>query len=205
MKKIAQFFMAFILATAATAPAAAKPFQIGPVVGMNVNSINLNSVADNFKADNRCGFGGGVMAKFTVPIINLGVDASVMYEYRSSQIENPDKVLENVHYNYLAVPIHARYDIPMPVVSKFIFPTIFTGPNLAFRMGKSILNDFKANKYNIGWDFGVGVTFVQHLQISAAYTLGISNKALSYVGYKSEAADIKGRTSGWTVTAAWLF
>lgn len=205
MKKTIRLALAAIIALAATAPAAAKPFQIGPVVGMNVNSIDLNSVANNFKADNRCGFGGGVMAKFTLPIINLGVDASLMYERRSSQIEKSDNNLDNLNYDYFAVPIHARWDIPMPMVSQVIYPTIFTGPNLAFRMGKSTINDFKANKYNIGWDFGVGLTFVQHLQISAAYTLGISNKALSYVGLDTQAADIKGKTNGWTVTAAWLF
>lgn len=205
MKKTIRLALAAIIALAATAPAAAKPFQIGPVVGMNVNSIDLNSVANNFKADNRCGFGGGVMAKFTLPIINLGVDASLMYERRSSQIEKSDNNLENLNYDYFAVPIHARWDIPMPMVSQVIYPTIFTGPNLAFRMGKSTINDFKANKYNIGWDFGVGLTFVQHLQISAAYTLGISNKALSYIGLDNQTADIKGKTNGWTVTAAWLF
>lgn len=205
MKKLTRIALSAIVALSAVAPAAAKPFQIGPVVGVNLNSVNLNDVGANFKSDNRCGFAGGVMAKFTVPIINIGVDVSALYEHRISQMENPNGTTDNLKYDYLAVPIHVRYDIPMPVVSQIFFPTIFTGPNLGFRLGKSIVNDFKANKYNIGWDFGVGITLVQHLQISAAYTLGM-NKALSYTKVlHTEDAGIKGRTSGWTVTAAYLF
>lgn len=211
MKKFLTRLAAIAVCCAASLPAVAGPFQIGPIVGANVNSIKLNSVADNFSADNRCGFAVGAMAKFTVPIVNIGVDLSAMYEYRTAQMQQPDQSTSNLHYNYLAIPIHVRYDVPMPAISKIIYPTIFTGPNLAFRLGKSVLNDFKANKYNIGWDFGIGITLAQHLQISAAYTLGINNNAFSYVNkiadtdINTSGADIKGKTNGWTITAAYLF
>lgn len=204
MKKTIARVLAAAVMSATALTAAAGPFKIGPVVGANINSLNLNDAAANFSADNRCGFAAGVMAKFTVPIINLGVDLSAMYEYRTSKMETAG-TSENIHYNYLSVPLHIRYDIPMPVISKVFYPTVFTGPNFAFRLGKSIVNDFKANKYNIGWDFGLGITLIQHLQISAAYTLGV-NKAVSYVTpINVEGADIKGRTNGWTITAAYLF
>ncbi|MDE6222166.1 MAG: PorT family protein [Muribaculaceae bacterium] len=205
MKKLTRIALSIVLALGAVAPAAAKPFQIGPVVGVNLNSVNLNDVGANFKSDNRCGFAGGLMAKFTVPIINIGVDLSALYEHRTSQMENPQGGIDNLKYDYLAVPLHLRYDIPMPVISQVFFPTIFTGPNFGFRLGKSIVNDFKANKYNIGWDFGLGITLVKHLQISAAYTLGM-NKALSYTKVlQTEDAGINGKTSGWTITVAYLF
>jgi len=203
MKKSLTRVLAALTLSVTALTAAAGPFKIGPVVGMNINSVNLNDVAENFSADNKCGFAAGVMAKFTVPIINVGVDLSAMYEYRTTKMEQEDGTTGNLHYNYLAVPLHVRYDIPMPVVSQVFYPTIFTGPNFAFRLGKDIVNDFKANKYNIGWDFGIGVTLVQHLQISAAYTLGIS-KAVSHFS-EIQQADIKGRTNGWTITAAYLF
>lgn len=203
MKKSIARVLAALTLTLTALTASAGPFKIGPVVGANINSINLNSVADNFTADNRCGFAVGAMAKFTVPIINIGVDLSAMYEYRTTKMDQPDGSQGNIHYNYLSVPLHLRYDIPMPLVSQVFYPTVFTGPSFAFRLGKSVVNDFKANKYNIGWDFGLGITLVQHLQISAAYTLGV-NKAVSYV-LPVEGADIKGRTNGWTITAAYLF
>lgn len=189
---------------AATLSAAAGPFQFGVVAGMNVNSISTSDFGENFSADNRCGFAAGVMAKFTVPIINVGVDLSALYEYRTSDMEVSDHS-NKLHYSYIAVPLHVRYDVPMPAISSVFYPTIFTGPNFAFRVGKDVVNDFKANKYNVGWDFGVGITLVKHVQIAAAYTLGISSKAISYVGVENEGAGIQGKTNGWTITAAYLF
>ena len=206
MKKIVTRLAATaILLCSASLSAVAGPFKFGIVAGMNVNSISTDNLADNFSADNRCGFAGGVTAKFTVPIINIGADIAALYEYRTTQMDNgTDK--SNLHYNYLAIPLHVRYDIPMPVISEVFFPTIFTGPNFAFRLGKDTINDFKANKYNVGWDFGVGITLVRHVQISAAYTLGITSKAVEYVGLEApQGADINGKTNGWTITAAYFF
>ncbi len=211
MKKL---ILSVVVALGATLTASAFPIKIGPVVGVNINSFNISGVVSdptnvggmlsNLNSDNRCGIAAGVMAKFTVPVINVGVDASVMYEHRTTKITGDDNYTEKLSYNYLTVPIHVRYDVPMPVISQYFYPTIFTGPNLAFNVGKDLIDNFKAKKCNVGWDFGVGVTLIQHLQISAAYTLGISNAITSKV-LGTQGADIKGKTSGWTVTAAYLF
>ncbi len=206
MKKIVtRLAAAAIMLCAATLPAVAGPFRFGVVAGVNLNTVSTSDRGSNFAADNRCGFAGGVMAKFTVPIINIGADISALYEYRTTQMTTQGTDKSGIHYSYLAVPLHLRYDIPMPVISHVFFPTIFTGPNFAFRLGKDTVKDFKANKYNVGWDFGIGVTLVRHLQISAAYTLGITPKAIQYTGHNVQAADIDGKTNGWTITAAYLF
>lgn len=205
MKKL---ILSAVVVLGAALTAAAGPFQVGPVVGMNINSVNLSGdLASNFSSDNRCGFAAGVMAKFTVPIINIGVDLSALYEYRSNKFSAGD-IDETPNYSYIAVPVHVRYDIPMPVVSQVIYPTIFTGPNFAFNVGKDKVDNFKATKCDIGWDFGVGITLIQHLQISAAYTLGITKTVTfvgDYAGYDLQSSGINGKTSGWTVSAAYLF
>lgn len=219
MKKL---ILSVVVALGATLTASAFPIKIGPVVGVNINSVNINSgdfasiVKDNLSSSNRCGITAGVMAKFTAPIINVGVDVSALYEYRSTEITVPGGTSDKLHYNYIAVPIHVRYDVPMPVISQYFYPTVFTGPNLAFNVGNNIVKEFKANKCNIGWDFGVGVTLMKHLQVSAAYTLGISkaitsplekvvNKVSGLEIPANKDAGIKGKTSGWTITAAYLF
>ncbi len=208
MKKIISRIVAAAALLVSATTAQAGPFQFGPVVGLNVNSFTVGS--DVFNADNRSGFTGGVMAKFTVPIVNIGADLSVMYVRRGAKMEftneaNNEVFTENVNYDYLAIPLHLRYDLSLPAISKFIVPYVLTGPNFAFRLGKDIVNDYKANKYNVSWDFGLGVVLIKHLQINAAYSLGM-NKALSYVPNANiQGASIKGRTSGWTITAGWLF
>lgn len=189
-----------LVLTAATAQAG--PFQIGPVVGVNVNKFTVGS--DVMSASNRSGFTGGVMAKFTVPIVNIGADLSVMYSRRSAEMTNSTGLTEKLNYDYLAIPLHIRYDLSLPAISRILVPYVFTGPNFAFRLSKEIVNDYKANKYNVSWDFGLGLLLIKHLQINAAYSLGM-NKALNFVGQNVAGADIKGKTSGWTITAGWLF
>lgn len=204
-KTIARVLMVATLALSALT-AAAGPFKIGPVVGVNVNRFTTNG-SELLSSDNRCGFTGGVMAKFTVPLIGVGADLSVMYARRSAEMSGIDEATgaettSKLNYDYIAVPLHVRYDIGLPVIGKFFSPAIFTGPNFAFRCGKGVYEDYKANKYNVGWDFGIALTFVDHLQISGSYTLGM-NKAVKYIGVGD--AGIKGRTDGWTITAAYLF
>lgn len=203
-KSIARIIVAAIVGISSLS-ASASSFKFGPVVGANINRFTTDAGA-LFSADNRAGFTGGLMAKFTVPLIGIGADISVMYARRSAEMtpDNGDPV-QKVNYDYIAVPLHLRYDIGLPLVGKIITPAIFTGPNFAFRCGKSMVNDFKANKYNIGWDFGIALTFIDHLQIAGSYTLGM-NKALNYVpSVNVSDPGIKGRTSGWTITAAYLF
>lgn len=200
---IKRFVLMAVIAISALS-ASAGPFKFGPVVGVNINRFSTDS-SELFSADNCSGFTGGLMAKFNVPLIGVGVDLSVMYARRSAEIVKSDTEIEKANYDYIALPLHLRYDISLPVVGKFISPAIYTGPNFAFRCSKEILNDFKAAKCNIGWDFGVAITLIDHIQIAGAYTLGI-NKALNYVpNVDVEGADINGRTSGWTITAAYLF
>lgn len=204
MKKTLTRLIAVALIGLSSLSASASSFKIGPVVGANINRFTTNG-SELFSADNRSGFTGGLMAKFTVPLVGIGADVSVMYARRSAEMNVDDNDVQKINYDYIAVPLHLRYDIGLPLIGKFISPAIFTGPNFAFRCGKSVVNDFKANKYNIGWDFGVAVTIIDHLQIAGAYTLGM-NKAINYIpSVNLPDAGIKGRTSGWTITAAYLF
>lgn len=203
MKKIiTRCIMAAIVAVSSLS-ATASPFQFGPVVGANVNSFSTNG-SKLLASDNRCGFTAGLMVKFTVPIVGVGVDLSAMYAKRGADMEQNSET-KKVDYDYIAVPLHLRYDLSLPAIGSIFTPAVYTGPNFAFRTSKSVVNEFKANKYNVGWDLGIALTFVKHLQLAAGYTWGL-NKALSYVPTVDvEDAGIKGRTSGWTVTAAYLF
>lgn len=204
MKASVKRYVLMAIMAISTLSASAGPFQFGPIVGVNINKFTTNG-SEFFSADNRAGFTGGLMAKFTVPVIGIGVDLSVMYARRSSEMTISETQVEKINYDYIAVPLHLRYDFALPVVGKFVAPALFTGPNFAFRCSKEIIDDFKANKFNVGWDFGVALTFLDHLQIAGSYTLGI-NKAINYVpSINIQDAGINGRTSGWTITAAYLF
>lgn len=209
---------AMLLAAPATQ---AGGFKIGPKVGLNVNKFSLSDKESNLDNNNRCGFTAGVDAQFTVPLIGVGADVSVMYTRRNSQTKTPifdattNKVssyeTENTHYDYISVPVHLMYKLDLPAINKIAAPYVLTGPDFSFRVSKEIMDDFKAKKCNVGWDFGIGVELIQHLQIGATYTLGM-NKAVKYVGMVNSTVGsidthtgIKGNTNGWTISAAWMF
>lgn len=213
MKKIltgAIMVCAMLLAVPA---AQAAGFKVGPKVGLNINkfSMDKDKILDS---DNRCGFTAGVDAQFTVPLIGVGADVSVMYTRRNteSKIFNELKNaydVENAHYDYISVPVHLMYKLELPAVSHIVAPYVITGPDFSFRVSKEIMNDIQAKKCSVGWDFGIGVELIKHLQIGATYTLGM-NKAVKFANsINSNIPNFDGsgikNINGWTVSAAWLF
>lgn len=209
-----------ICAMLMAAPAAqAGGFKVGPKVGLNVNKFSMDK--STISSDNRCGFTAGIDAQFTVPLLGVGADVSVMYTRRNTQSSTPifdavtDEIvkhdIEKTHYDYISVPVHLMYKLDLPAINKIIAPYVVTGPDFAFRISKNLLDDVQAKKCNVGWDFGIGVELIKHLQVSATYTLGINNaiKYANIVGVPGAAdfqkTEIKGNTNGWTITAAWMF
>ncbi len=209
---IAKRILFAIVAIIATAGTASAQFAIGPRVGMEVNSMRFNKQI--FDSENRAGFTGGVQVEFTVPIINVGFDASVMYVHRNIQgaTSNSDSqeiigVLTDKKFrsrDYIEIPVNLKYKLNLPLIGKVFTPYVFTGPSFAFLCSKKAITDAYKNKsVDIAWNFGLGVQLFSHLQIGASYGLGMTNvveKVSSYQG-----TEIDGKNNYWTVTAAWLF
>lgn len=199
-------FWALALALAVIMPAMAQ-FRFGVRAGVNVNSLHFNE--ELLSSDNRAGFTGGVMAEFTVPLIGVGADLGVMYVKRNSQYMQTlaDKTVatEKMHSDYIEIPLNLKYKIGIPAISSLLKPYIFTGPSFAFLTSKKAINEFVEKKTcDIAWNFGLGLEFFNHLQVSASYGLGMT-KALQAVKVAGDAAGIEGKNRYWTVTAAWLF
>lgn len=201
MKTIKHLLLAAV-AIIAVAGSANAQFKFGPRVGINVNSLHFNE--ETFKSDNRTGFNAGVEAEFTVPVLGIGLDASVMYVRRNNQIKDDDAVI-NKHCDYLEIPVNVKWKMNIPLIAKFVKPYIFTGPSFAFLTSKRAITEaIKYKSVDTSWNFGLGVEFVSHLQISAYYGFGL-NKSIIPNPIHTNATPIDGKTHCWTVTAAWLF
>lgn len=207
-------FLAALAAIVAISGVAMAQFAIGPRVGINVNSMRFDNSL--FDSENRAGFTGGIQAEFTIPIINLGFDASVMYVHRvNSATQNmmlggttPSDELSTYDSfkkrDYIEIPINLKYKIGLPVIGKVFTPYVFTGPSFAFLASKKAISEAYNNKtVDIAWNFGIGVQLIQHLQIGASYGLGLTNTIETVSGWSGEKID--GKNKYWTVTAAWLF
>lgn len=197
MKFFYRIMLAAIFMAIASAPVQAQ-FKIGPRVGLEINKLHFSE--DAFKSDNRAGFTGGIEAEFTVPVINLGFDASLMYVRRTAEFMEKQTDIKKSS-DYIAIPVNVKYKFPVPVVK----PYIFTGPEFAFNTsGRAISEAYRNKKTDVSWNFGFGVELISHLQVGASYGIGLT-KLSHKAGITGESADIPARNNYWTVTAAWLF
>lgn len=207
MKNFKHLIIVALAMVMVSATASAK-FRFGVKAGMNVNKLHFDN-EQLFDAANRCGFTGGVGVDFTVPIIGIGVDLSAMYAHMDSKFEikdltNPEN--SNVGKNFLEIPLNLKYTLAIPAVSSIVKPYVFTGPTLALKLSKDD-NFTKTRNAQWGWNVGLGLELIRHLQIGAGYTFGINNvaKHIDWVTTQTNVVDIKARNNYWTVTAGWYF
>ncbi|MDE6652227.1 MAG: porin family protein [Paramuribaculum sp.] len=192
MKSVKMIIAALVVVFGLTAVPAEAQFRFGPKVGVNINRLSFDNKA--FNSDNRAGFNAGVMTEFTVPVIGIGVDLSVMYVRRNDKFET-----EGVwHKDYIDIPLNLKWKMNIPVVNNIVRPFITTGPDFAFLTSKRSFNNFRNKKCDVAWNFGLGVELFKHLQVAGSYGLGL-NKFTSTEDYK------EGKNKYWTVTAAYLF
>ena len=99
-------------------------FRAGIRAGVTINKLHLSDLGANFNSDNRCGFTGGVMAEFTIPVVGICFDASLMYSRMNSQVDgyyyNDESGalrndFENSAKDFLQIPINIKYKIGLPV------------------------------------------------------------------------------------------
>lgn len=203
MRNLKRFILALVMIVAVGATASAK-FSIGPRVGIAVNDLKFNN--ELWSGENRTGFTGGLMMEFTVPVINLGFDASVMYVRRDARFidEQAANGEVNMTKDWIEIPINFKYKIGLPVIGKIVSPYVFTGPSFAFLTSSRAINEaWKSNKFDVSWNVGAGLEFFTHLQIGASYGFGMTKLAKQVVG--ANGGNVNGKNRYWTVTAAWLF
>ncbi len=205
MKKIKVLYIALLAVLAAATPASAQ-FRWGIKIGADINKMSFTNTSFLTNSSNRSGFTGGLMAEFTVPIINICLDGSVMYTHKSNKAYvTPDGgSQQELKYgtDYLSIPINLKYKFGLPIVGRIISPYIFTGPEFYMLLSKKAVGEFVNNrKAEAAWNLGLGVQILNHLQVSAGYGWGIKNAMTISQGANSKTA----KTNGWTVTAAYLF
>lgn len=203
MKLFKKIVVALTLAAAVALPASAQ-FRFGIKAGFAANSLKFSE--EIFDSSNRMGFTGGIMTEFTVPVVNLGFDASVLYARRSidfTETINGATTTTTDNRNYIDIPVNLKWKIGLPIVGKVLSPYITTGPDFSFLIsGKNMENAWKNRTFDCAWTVGAGLQFFNHLQIGATYGFGLTKSAAATTGTD---ALYNGKNRCWTVTAAYLF
>lgn len=208
MKNLKKIALALTMALAfigigAQQAQAGSPLRFGIKAGMAVSSLKFNQ--DLLSSSNREGFTGGLNLQFSAPVINIGVDASLMYTHRQNRVYENGENGMTFNSDYIEVPIYFRWNIGLPIVNNVVTPFLATGPDFSFLVSNKNMKSALTNKtFDFAWNFGLGLRFFNHLELAASYGLGISNAASGSGSlYYDNTADGKNRF--WTVTACWLF
>lgn len=201
LSAIKAIVFALVLAAVSTFSTEAR-VRIGPRVGVEVNKLHFDE--EIFKGENCAGFTGGVQLDFVAPL-GIGFDVSVMYVRRSAEFMRNNTDVASAERDYIHIPLNLKYRIGLPLVDKIIAPYLFTGPDFAFLTSSSAINEaWKSKKFDVSWNFGVGVELIKHLQVSASYGIGMS-KAAERFGISNGEQGIDGKNRYWTISAAWMF
>ena len=205
MKKI--FTLVVFVASMVSLSANAQ-VKFGVKGGLNVTNMSLSS--DVFDADNQCGFFIGPTVKFSLPLVGLGVDAALLYDQRSAKAEYDGTHAsvtssESMKTQSIQIPINLRYGVGL---GSSLSGFIFAGPQFGFNVGdkEKHLNfgDWKLKTSNFSVNVGLGVSILQHVQISANYNIACGNTGEVTVA-NGLASAFKGKANAWQIAAAYYF
>lgn len=202
MRRITQIAIVMAIIIAATSVSQAQ-VRFGVKGGITLNELKWDKEIIN--KDNRAGFTVGLMMEIGMPIVGLGIDASVLYAHRQDDMYLEDNLQDiKLKRDYLDIPLNVKYKIQIPVLSKIISPFVTTGPDFALVLGDTDKGDFKTRKWNTSWNVGFGAELFRKIQIHANYGIGLT-KAFEYIGQEIDSTPIKGKDKLWTITAAYMF
>ena len=185
----------------------AQGVKLGVKGGLNVTDMHLDSKLLN---NSNC-VGGfiGPTIKFTLPVIGLGIDASALYDFREAKVTDRANQEKSVKQEQLSIPVNARYSIGLgSTASAFLF----AGPQWSINIGDKDFEWTKGSSYsfkdsNFSVNAGLGITLMDHLQISANYNIAMGKtadvKARKLLTDLPEKA--KSRINSWQIAVAYFF
>lgn len=176
MKKLIFAAMAAMLMVAMPSQAQVK---FGIKAGLNINNMSLDS-KKMASADNRTGFFVGPTVRFSLPIVGLGMDASLLYDQRSfaSGATFTDENT-NAPYDYgtkmktqqLTIPLNVRYNLIG--TEKLAALYVYGGPQIAFNLGDKQYKEWTLRSSNFSCNVGLGVMVASRIQVTANYNIAM--------------------------------
>ena len=163
--------------------------------GAHVANVHFKDLPSELKSKNISGFHIGPTAEWTIPVVGLGLDFSLLYSKMGMDIGNT-----TIKSDYLDIPLNLKWKIGIPAAKVFVA----AGPFVGFRLGggkiwEVISNQIEAKTFSAGLNMGGGVELIQHLQIGVNYHLGMTDN------YSIAKLGSDGKNRGWQISAALLF
>lgn len=178
-------------------PAQAQ-IHFGVKGGLNLSKASFSNVGENFKKDNFTGFFIGPMAEFNIPIVGLGVDASLLFAQRGIKVsEGNDEY--TIKQNGIDIPVNLKYTIGLGSLAGIY---LAAGPDFYFDFaGNKTIEGMRTDKKKaeVGINVGAGLKLLNHLQVGANYNIPLGNTA------DIEGTNASYKTKTWQVSVAYIF
>lgn len=179
------------------------------LVNMKLSGNVMNNITDK---DNRAGFYIGPTVKFTVPIVGLSLDASALYDQRSTEVAGEDGSKESLITRQLAIPVNVRYGWGLGSVADIF---LFAGPQVAFNFSKdkSLFNninneDWSWKTSNFSVNVGLGCTILSHVELKANYNIACGKTGEATIldaATKTVTGTVKSKYNSWQIGMAYYF
>lgn len=173
--------------------------RFGVKGGLNLSGVSGKNI-DDFVDKNVTGFQLGASLEWMI-VDQFGLEGGVSYSERGMKFKGGDRN----KIGYIDVPVNLRFKFP---VSKTVKPYVNAGPYISFKisgddnfdgMQGSVSDQWKAQSFGAGLNFGGGVEFLGFLQIGANYGLAMTDN------YKESDGNYKVKDRTWSITAAVYF
>jgi len=174
---------------------------------------NPSFSSDALNVDNLTDYaiGPSLQIMLPVPIIDLGIDASLLYQNSRMNIQNLEgtsTTSEEISNQYLMLPINAKIFFgKIPLVPIHFYAT--AGPYFGYLINGDKINpenaaeDIEAKKFEAGANIGAGIEVFKLIQVGVNYGVKLTD---NYGTDKPNWNDpLNGKSSSWTLNASIYF
>lgn len=209
MKKLISL-SALALALSIAMPAHSQT-QFGVKAGFNITSMKFKDMPASVDPDNRCGFFIGPTVDFKLPLLGIGMDASLLYNQKVVG-SSDDKLKQNL----LSIPLNFKGSIGLGNTLG-IYGAV--GPQFDFNIGDKKWKDvgdldMEWKGSSVSLNLGAGVKLFSHIQAGVTYNIGLS-KTAEYCGETASSVIFSGlsdaiknanaKTNTWMIHVAYMF
>jgi len=224
MRKTIAFLAAIAIALFTVVPAQAQ-FSQGIKGGLNLMNNDLSDfsasgLSESLSPKNMTGFFIGPSVEYMIPVVGLGIEASLLYSQKGSSYDidlgsSSFTVKDKVHY--LDLPINLKYKFSLLVAGVYVA----AGPYVSYAISgdRSLSNltgitsseinktDFY-NDLDLGVNLGAGVELLSHLQVGIQYSWGLKDAAkneLTNGNLGGVVSNFNAKNRVFSVSAAYYF
>jgi len=139
--------------------------NFGIKAGANFDQFKMTDVPviGDSKSESKPGFHVGPTLQIKIPVVGIGIQGDVLYKLNGAQASTAS----NDKLHNVDVHLNAQYGFDILVVRPFVM----AGPYWVYTLNK--LDAVKSNF--LGLDLGAGIDILSKVQISARYSLGLTD------------------------------